>query len=152
VFLGKVKIMTDNQIEKLIWKELNKRGVTLYDMIGGDYIDPDPDDKTTFASERMRPNRFTEMFGEHRMKELLCIEKYDPYNDMPPLKISFHDLFRFWWNRCIEKELFVDEVLRDIFDYFADRMKPESQEPETMKVKIDFDRLDLFPADHSKAA
>jgi hypothetical protein len=41
--------MTENQIEKLIWKELSKRGVTLYDMIGGDYIDPEPDDKTTFA-------------------------------------------------------------------------------------------------------
>jgi len=144
--------MTDDQIEKLIWDELKKRDVTLYDMIGGDHIDPDPDDKTTFASERARPNRFIETFGEHRMKELLCTGKYDPYNEMPPLKISFHDLFRFWWNRCIEKELFAEVVLQDIFDYFADRMKPEPQEPETMDVSLDFDRLDFFPADQDKAA
>ena len=144
--------MTDNQIEKLIWNELKKRGVTLYDMIGGDSIDPDPDDKTTFASERMRPNRFTETFGEHRMKELLCTGEYSPHDDMPLLKISFQDLFRFWWNRCIEKELFAEVVLQDIFDYFADRMKPKSQEPETMEVSLDFDRLDLFPADQDKAA
>ena len=144
--------MTDNQIEKLILNELNKRGVTIHDMIGGDYIDPDPDDKTTFASERTRPNRFTETFGEHRMKGLLCTGKYSPHIDMPPLKISFEDLFRFWWNRCIEKELFAEEVLRDIFDYFADRMKPEPKKPKTMEVTLDFDRLDLFPADHSKTA
>ena len=144
--------MTDDQIEKLIWKEINKRGVTLHDMIGGDYIGPAPDDKTTFAGERTRPNRFTEMFGEHRMKELLCTGEYSPLNDMPPLKISFENLFRFWWNRCIEKDLFAEEVLRDIFDYFIDRMKPEPKKPEAMKVTLDFDRLDLFPADHSKAA
>jgi len=144
--------MTDDQIEKLIWNELNKRGVSLYDMIGGDYIDPEPGDKTTFASERTRPNRFTETFGEQRIKELLCIGKYSEHNDMPPLKISFEDLFRFWWNRCIEKELFAEEVLRDIFDYFTDQMKPEQKKPEAMKVTLDFERLDLFPADHSKAA
>ena len=144
--------MTDDQIEKLIWNELNKRGVSLYDMIGGDYIDPEPGDKTTFASERTRPNRFTETFGEQRIKELLCIGKYSEHNDMPPLNISFEDLFRFWWNRCIEKELFAEEVLRDIFDYFTDQMKPEQKKPEAMKVTLDFERLDLFPADHSKAA
>ncbi len=144
--------MTDEQIEKLIWNELKKRDVTLYDMIGGDYIDPDPADKTTFAGERSRPNRFTEIFGEHRMKELLCIEEYSPHDDLPQLKVSFQDLFRFWWNRCIEKELFVEEVLSGIFDYFVDRMKPEPKKPETMEVSIDFDLLNLFSAGQGKAS
>jgi len=42
-------------------------------------------------------------------------------------------------------------VLQDIFDYFADRMKPEPQEPETMDVSLDFDRLEFLTADREKA-
>ena len=77
--------MTDEQIEKLIWDELRKKKITLYDMIGGDYIDND--DKTKLSNKRIRRNRFKETFGEHRMKELICVGECNPYNDMPSLNV-----------------------------------------------------------------
>ncbi|MBW1644667.1 MAG: hypothetical protein JRJ76_17765 [Deltaproteobacteria bacterium] len=88
--------MTDNQIEKFIRKEIQKRKVSLQDMIGGEFIDPDPDDKTNLSNQRTRPNRFSELFSEHRMKELLCVGEYNPYNDMPLLKV---DLLQ---KRCLQ--------------------------------------------------
>ena len=143
--------MTDNQIEKLIWKEIRKRKVSLQDMIGGEFIYPDSDYKTNLSNQDYRRNRFKETFSEHRMKELLCLGEYKPYDDMPLLKICFQDLFRFWWNRCISKELFADEVLGEIFDYFADQMKPVDA-PDQMVVALDFDQLPLFPDIKVKAA
>ncbi len=143
--------MTDDQIEKIIWDEIRKKKITLYDMIGGENIDPDPDDKTTLSNHRARRNRFSELFSEDRMKELLCFGEYSQYNDMPLLKVDFQDLFSFWWNRCIVKELFAEEVLRDIFDYFADLMKPED-ESDQMDVALDFKQLSLSVKDQKQAA
>jgi len=143
--------MTDNQIEKFIRKEIQKRKVSLQDMIGGEFIDPDPDDKTNLSNQRTRPNRFSELFSEHRMKELLCVGEYNPYNDMPLLKICFQDLFRFWWNRCITKALFADEVLGEIFDYFADQMKP-SEVSHQMDVALDFELISLSAKSQEQAA
>ena len=144
--------MTDNQIEKIIWDEIRKKKITLSDMIGDEIIDPDPDDKTTLNNQRARPNQFSELFSEHRMKELLCIGEYNPYNDMPLLKICFQDLFRFWWNRCISKELFADEVLGEIFDHFADQMKPPATEKQQMELTLNFNQLELTWKDEDKAA
>ena len=143
--------MTDNQIEKLIWNKLRKKKVTLYDMIGGDYIDPDPKDKAKLSNQRFRRNRFMETFGEHRMKELLCVGKYNPYNDMPLLKVSLQDLFRFWWNNCITKELVVEEILGDIFEYFADQMKPV-MESDGMDLTLDFEQVSLPVKEQKQAA
>jgi len=143
--------MTDNQIEKVIWKEIRKRKVSLQDMIGGEFIYPDSDDKTNLSNQDYRRNRFKETFSEHRMKELLCVGEYNPYNDMPLLKVDFQDLFRFWWNRCISRELFVDEVLGEIFDYFADQMKPVDA-PRQMELSLNFKQLDLTWNDKDKAA
>ena len=143
--------MTDEQIEQLVWDELRKKKITLNDMIGGDYIDPDPDDKTKLSNKRIRRNRFKETFGEHRMKELICVGEYNPYNDMPSLKVSLRDLFRFWWDNCIVKEFFVDEILRDIFDYFADQMKP-MKEPDQMDLTLDFEQLSLSVKGRKQAA
>jgi hypothetical protein len=42
--------------------------------------------------------------GVDRMKELLCVGKYSEWDAYPPLKITLQDLFRFWWNRCVEQE------------------------------------------------
>ena len=136
--------MTDEQIEQLIWDELRKRKITLYDMIGGDYIDPDPDDKAKSNNQRFRRNRFKETLSEHRMKELLCAKEYNPYNDAPALKISLQDLFRFWWNNCIVKEYVVEEILQDIFEYFADQMKPAPPASDQMDLTLDFEHLSLF--------
>jgi len=143
--------MTDNQIEKFIRKEIQKRKVSLQDMIGGEFIDPDPDDKTDLSNQRTRPNRFSELFSEHRIKELLCVGEYNSYNDMPLLKVDFQDLFRFWWNRCISKELFADEVLGEIFDYFADQMKP-ADASHKMDVALDFELVSLSAKSQKQAA
>jgi hypothetical protein len=150
VFL-EVKIMTDNQIEKLILKEIRKRKVSLQDMIGGEFIYPDSDDKTNLNNQDYRRNRFKETFSEQRMKELLCVGEYNELNNMPLLKVDFQDLFRFWWNRCISKELFADEVLGEIFDYFADQMKPVDASNQ-MDLSINFKQLDLTWNDKDKAA
>ena len=143
--------MTDKQIEQLIWNELRKKKVTLNDMLGGDYIDPDPDDKSKLSNQRYRRNRFKETFNEHRMKELICVGEYSPYNDMPPLKVSLQDLFRFWWNNCIVKELFVEEILGDIFEYFADQMKP-IKESDQMDLRLDFEQASLSVKNRKQAA
>ena len=91
-------------------------------------VDPNPEDKITPPCEKgIRSNRFTTYLGSERMKELLCVGKYNPYESMLSLKISFQDLFRFWWNRCVEKELVVDEVLEDIYDYLQRPHDPARQ-------------------------
>ena len=143
--------MKDEQIEQLIWDELRKKKITLSDMIGGEIVNPNPDPKKTLYNQKARRNRFSELFSEHRMKELLCVGEYSQYNDMPLLKVSFQDLFRFWWNRCIEKERFADEVLRDIFDHFADLMKPDDKSDQ-MDVALDFKRLSLSVKGQKQAA
>ena len=146
--------MTDEQIEKLIWKELKKRDVCFNDMIGlpGHGIDPDPENKTTEKNQRVRQNRFTQTFGSERMKELLCKDKYNPYDPCPPLKLRFQDLFRFWWNNCIEKDLVVDEVLEDIFTYFTEHMRPPQKEQVQMELTIDFEQLSLFGSELEQVA
>ena len=116
-----------------------------------DYIDPDPEDKTKLSNQRFRRNRFMETFSEHRMKELICVGEYNPYNDMPLLKVSLQDLFRFWWNNCITKELVVEEILGDIFEYFADQMKP-MMESDEMDLTLDFEQVSLPVKDQKQAA
>ena len=149
--------MTDDQVQKLIMKELKKRDITFQDMIGmpGHGVDPNPEDRITPPCEKgIRSNRFTTYLGSERMKELLCVGKYSPYESMISLKISFHDLFRFWWNRCVEKELVVDEVLDDVFEFFKDLMTPPEKRPkqEEMEVAIDFEQMPLSLTDMDEAA
>ena len=149
--------MTDDQIQKLVMKEIRKRDITYCDMVGmpGHGVDPHPEDKITPPCEKgIRSNRFTTSFGSERMKELLCVGKYDPYESMLTLKISFQDLFRFWWNRCVEKELVVDEVLDDVFEFFKDLMTPPEKRPkqEEMEVAIDFEQIPLSLTDMDEAA
>jgi len=146
--------MTDDQVEKLIWDELKKREVTFYDMIGipNHGVDPTPEDRTDTGPRRSRSNRFRETFGSGRMKELLCAGEYDPYEGYPPLKISIQDLFTFWWTRCIDQYLFVDEMLEDIFQYFTEQMRPPEKEKESMDLTIDFGQLPLFMTEQEQAA
>jgi hypothetical protein len=132
--------MTDDKAEKIIWQEIRKRGITFYDMIGlSNYgVEEDPDDKSITGSRNTRSNRFKETLGSERMKEILCQGEKNPYDDFPPLKISFQDLFRFWFNRCIDKEFFVDEVLEGIYDHFLEQMRPSEKRRETMDMSLDF--------------
>ena len=139
--------MTDEQVEKLIWKEIKKRQILFQDMIGMPNcgVDPNPEDFVTPRSEKgIRSNRFQSMMGSERMKELLCVGKYNEWIDYPPLKIPFQDLFRFWWNRCVDQEVIVDDVLSDIFDCFLELMRPPQKEEPQMDMTVDFEQMPLF--------
>ena len=141
--------MTDEQVEKLIWKEIKKRDITIHDMIGlpGHGVDEHPEDKITPISEKgIRSNRFQSFMGCDRMKELLCVRKYSEWDSYPPLKIPLQDLFRFWWNRCVQQEYVVDEVLEDIFGYFTEKMRPAQKEEPQMDLTLDFEQVPLFPS------
>jgi hypothetical protein len=146
--------MTDDQVERLIWKEIRREHITIHDMIGlpGHGVDTHPEDKMTPPCEKgIRSNRFQSFMGCDRMKELLCVGKYDEWHD-PLLKIPFQDLFRFWWNRCVQQEEVVDEILEDIFNYFTEKMRPRSEEEPQMDLPLDFDQLPLFVDKAEKAA
>jgi hypothetical protein len=145
--------MNDKQIEKFIWKEIKKRDITIYDMIGlpNHGIDPTPDEEIT-EIRRSRSNRFHEMFGCDRMKELLCLGEHNPYDEYTALKITTNDLFRFWWNRCVDQQIVFEDVLEDIYSYFTEQMRPPEKEKEPMDMTINFGKLSLFEDDHRKAA
>ena len=148
--------MTDEQIEQLIWGELKKRNITFYDMIGlvNENIDPNPQDKTMPSNKRARINRFSGAFGSERMQELLCVGKYCLYSYLPPLKVSFQDLFRFWWNRCVEQDLVIEEILDDIFYYFNELMRPTEKKEKEMDRTLDFTQVQVsfFSRDLDQAA
>jgi hypothetical protein len=139
--------MTDDQVEKLVWKEIKKREITIQDMIGlpGHGVDPNPQDTVTPRCEKgIRSNRFQSFMGCDRMKELLCVGKYSEWESYPPLKIPLQDLFRFWWSRCVHQEYAVDEVLEDIYEYFTEKMRPPQEEEPQIDQTMDFDQLPLF--------
>lgn len=131
--------MTDDKIERLIKDELKKRDITFYDMIGmrGYGVDPEPEGKTNLRRQRIRENRFNAFFGSDRMEEILSKREYSPYDHLPPLKVAVKDLFRFWWNRCVEKDMVIEDILEDIYEYFKEQMRPEEKEEER-DLKVDF--------------
>ena len=139
--------MTDDQVEKTIWREITKRGITIHDMIGlpGHGVDPNPEDHITPRCEKgIRSNRFQSFMGCDRMRELLCVGAYSEWGDYPPLKIPFQDLFRFWWDWCVVQEYVVDEILEDIYDFFTEKLRPPRVETEQMDLTLDFDQISLF--------
>ena len=141
--------MTDDQVERLIWKEIKKRDITIHDMIEmpGHGIDEHPEDKITPISEKgIRSNRFQSFMGCDRMKELLCVGKYSEWDSYPPLKIPFQDLFRFWWDRCVQQEYVVDEILENIYEFFTEKMRPAQKEEPEMDFTLDFEQVPLFPS------
>ena len=104
------------------------------------------------GNKRARINKFPALMGSEKMQELLCIGEYNPYDDLQPLKVSFQDLFRFWWNRCVEKELVVEEVLEDIFYYFTEKMRPPTKEEKRVDITVDFEQMSFLTPDWEKAA
>lgn len=147
--------MTDDQVEKLILKEMKKKGITYWDMkLGpGHGIDENPEDHITPLCEKgIRSNRFETAMGCDRMRELLCKGKYDQYADTIALKIPFQDLFRFWWNRCVIQDYVVDDVLDDMFDYFTELIAPPKQKEEEPDLTIDFEQISLFTTNLEQAA
>ena len=148
--------MTYEQIEQLIWNKKKKRDITFYDMIGlvNENIDPNPRDKTMPSNKRARINRFSGTFGSERMQELLCVGEYCPYSYLPPLKVSLQDLFRFWWNRCVEQDMVVEEILDDIFSHFIELMRPTEKKEKEMDRTLDFTQVQVsfFSRDLDQAA
>lgn len=144
--------MTDEQIEKFIHNELKKKKVTFYDLVGLRHIDPDPDDKKTVANQRLRLNRFNGLFGSQRMMELLSVREYNPYDCLPPLKISLQDLFRFWWNRCVERDQVVADILEDIFTYFTEQMRPPKKKKKVLNLRLDFYQIPVSINDLNQVA
>ena len=146
--------MTDDQVEKLIWEEIQKRDITIHDMIGipGHGVDTNPEDDITPRCEKgIRSNRFQAFMGSDRMKELLCVGDYTEWDDYPPLKIPLQELFRFWWNRCVVREYVVDEILEDIYSHFTERMRPAQKEEPRMDLTLDFAQVSLFPPQNQVA-
>jgi len=146
--------MTDEQVERKIWKEIKRRGITYYDMtsLSNHGVDPTPEAGYEGKMERLRSNIFKEDLGSERMKELLAAGEYNPYEPYPPLKIPFQDLFRFWWERCVERKLVLDEVLEDIFAYFTEQMRPPQEDDEQIALNLDFNQMNLFPGELHQAA
>jgi len=138
--------MTDEQIEELIMKEIRKREITFYHMISlsSHNVDPNPEDETQPANKRARRNRFKGLLGCDRMEELLSLEEYNPYRLLPPLRVPIQELFRFWWNRCVEQELVVEEILEDIYNYFLEQMRPPQKKERKMDMTIDFHQMSFL--------
>jgi len=131
--------MTDNQIERLIMQEIRKRKITLLDMISGEMVDPDPASLQALG-QRVRENRFNSVWSGERMRELLVRQNTSEF------KVSMHDLFRFWWNRCVEQELVREEILEELYDYFKDQMIPVQSEVDEVDLEVNFQTLDLDSA------
>jgi hypothetical protein len=125
--------MTDKQIVKLIESLIKEKGITLQDMIGDEYIDPEQKIDDSYGNpETSRWNIFKADSWSDRLVELICEEAYNPYADYHRLKIPLQDLIRFWWNNCISREEMLEDIFEDIFCYFKDKMLPKEE-----KVKID---------------
>jgi len=143
--------MTDKQIVKLIESLIKEKGITLQDMIGDDYIDPEQKIDDSYGNpETSRWNRFKADSWSDRLVELICEEEYNSYADYHRLKITIQDLIRFWWNNCIDREEMLEDIFEDVFCYFKDKMLPEREEPK-INLTIKTDEL-LLPEKKSKVS
>ena len=144
--------MTDKQIERLIMEMIKERGITFYDMIGNERIDPEPWNTEKMNHERARQNRFNNNDPYDRILELLALHPYNKYASFPQLRVSLQDIFRFWWNHCVSRELVFDEILEDLYHYFLEMMRPQEEGVKVKDPAMDFDQLDLSMEDIPKAA
>ncbi|PKN67575.1 MAG: hypothetical protein CVU57_02410 [Deltaproteobacteria bacterium HGW-Deltaproteobacteria-15] len=138
--------MTYDEVEKKIMAEIRRKGITFQDMTSmASYgVDPHPEQGYEGIMQKLRPNKFNEDLGSERMKELLAASGYNAYDPYPPLKVRFQDLFDYWWNKCVQRELVLDEILDDIFDHLIEVMRPPQAETPTIDLTLDFDHLDIF--------
>ena len=135
--------MTDNQIEKLIEGLIKEKGITLWDMIGGKYIDPKKRLNEPYGNpERCRWNRFKAESWSERFIELISDGEYNQHSDYYSIKIPVQDIIRFWWNQCIDRECMLDVIFEDIFSYFKDKMILKPEVPE-VDLSIDAKQLRL---------
>ena len=143
--------MTDKQIKKLIDTIIKDKGITLQDMIGGEYIDPEKRISDAYGNPKTsRFNKFKSDSWSERFTELICEEEYKPYAEYYNLRIPIQDLIRFWWDNCISKVDMLEIIFEDIFCYFKDRISPEKEECE-IDLSIKTEELTL-PDEYSKVS
>jgi hypothetical protein len=117
----------DRMIDRYVMEQIRKRGITLYDFLGGSYIDPDPEG-TGLPHERARYNRFQQEDWSFRMCELLSEGKFDEFAPYSKLVIPLKDLIRYWWNNIADADAFLDEIMGDLYDHFKDKLLPVEEE------------------------
>jgi len=127
--------MTDDRITALIFAEIEKRGITWRDMVGGKSISFDAGHERVF-----KVNAFKSEHWSNRLIELICEGAYDPDDDTHALRVSIEDLMRFWWNNCIDQADMLDGILEDVFMYFKDKLLPKV-EPTVIQYDVNFLRV-----------
>ncbi len=134
--------MNDRQVDAYILRQINKRKITLYDIIGGKYIDPTPNAVDIPAGQRCRWNRFSTQEMGLRLCELLTPQGFDEDDPFRRLAVPVKDLVRYWWNNCIDQELAVADIFEEIMEHYKDRMLPAPREPEARADVSDaFDKV-----------
>jgi hypothetical protein len=131
--------INDKDVDAYIAEQIRKRKITLYDIIGGEYIDPDPEDKSSCPNERARWNKFKCLSGDLRFCELLTEGEFDPDLPYNKLAIPIKDLVRYWWNNCVDQEAFLEDILEEILLIYKDRMLPDEEKP--VDISDSFDEL-----------
>lgn len=131
--------MTDKQIIRLIDTLIKEKEITLQDMIGGSYVDPEQKVDDPYGNPKTsRLNKFESESWSDRFLELISEERYSLYTDYHRLKIPTKDLIRFWWNNCIDIEEMLEDIFEDILCYFKDEMLPAREEPKiNLTIKTD---------------
>ena len=104
--------MDDKQVDGYITKRIKKRGITLYDIIGGKYIDQTPDAIEPPPGQRTRRNRFSCPPLDLRLCELFAKKRFDPEDPYRNPAVPLKDLVRYWWNNCVEQETVLVRYLR----------------------------------------
>ena len=63
--------MDDRETECYITEQIKERGVTLYDILGGPSVDPEPQNHDKPYAERVRSNRFSSQYWDLRLSSPL---------------------------------------------------------------------------------
>ena len=133
--------MNDKEIDRYIRDQIKARDITLYDFIGGKYIDPNPEDKSSFPNERARWNRFKSEAYDLRLCELLTEGDFDPSFPYNNLAIPMKDLVRYWWNTIADQEAVIEDICDELLTAYKDRMLPKEPEEEPVDISDAFDEL-----------
>lgn len=129
-------------IEKSIMETIEKEGITLQDMLCGEWINPSPDRDP----EKARDNKFKTDSCSERMLELLDFAK-----EHVGEKITVQHIFKYWWDFLIDQQRFIGEMLEDVFIHFKDKLMPE-QEKDEPGLSVDIDEIAIPEPKAEKAA
>ena len=121
-------LIDDRMIDRYIIGQIRKRGITMYDILGDSYIDPDPDNGDVAAHSRMRPNRFTMSYSGYRLCELLTEGEFSEFDPYSKLAIPIKDLVRYWWDNIACQDCLLEEIFDDILIHFKDKINPKQPE------------------------